>query len=171
MISNTFYLWNSNWPYYRYVIKVLPNWSPLNKKSQYCYVSDNNVACWSINGFTHKGCNKFSDPRFLNEIQNKDIVCLLETHCSLEESLNLPFFKSVHLIKPKSARTNKRSGGISVYVKNNIRKGIKCLTHKSNDYIWLQLTREFFNGEKDIYVLYMILQEIQHIHILSRKIF
>lgn len=113
------------------------------------------VACWNINGFTHKGYNKFSDPRFLNEIQNKDIFCLLETHCSLEESLNLPFFKSVHLIRPKSARTNKRSGGISVYVKNNIRKGITFLTRKYNDYIWLQLTREFFNLEKDIYLCFI----------------
>jgi hypothetical protein len=40
-------------------------------------------------------------------------------------------------------------------VKNNIRKGIKFLTHKSNDYIWLQLTREFFNLEKDIYLCFI----------------
>jgi hypothetical protein len=29
------------------------------------------------------------------------------------------------------------------------------LTHKSNDYIWLQLTREFFNLEKDIYLCFI----------------
>jgi hypothetical protein len=40
-------------------------------------------------------------------------------------------------------------------VKNNIRKGIAFLAHKSNDYIWLQLTREFFNLEKDIYLCFI----------------
>ena len=49
----------------------------------------------------------------------------METHCSLENSLMLEGFRSVHLIRPKSKGTNKRSGGISVFVKTQLRTGVK----------------------------------------------
>lgn len=58
------------------------------------------LACWNVNGFKFK--NKYSDPEFINEISNKYIICLLETHCSLQDSLPLPNFKSVHLNRPKN---------------------------------------------------------------------
>jgi hypothetical protein len=54
---------------------------------------------------TNKGFDKYSDQTFINE---KDIICLMETHCSLENSLMLEGFRSVHLIRPKSKGTNKR---------------------------------------------------------------
>ena len=54
---------------------------------------------------TNKGFDKYSDQTFINE---KDIICLMETHCSLENSLMLEEFRSVHLIRPKSKGTNKR---------------------------------------------------------------
>jgi hypothetical protein len=41
----------------------------------------------NINGHKHKGFDKYSDQRFINEIKEKDIICLMETHCSLENSL------------------------------------------------------------------------------------
>lgn len=62
------------------------------------------LACWNINGFKVKGFNKYSDPEFINEISNKDIVCLLETHCSLQDSLTLPNYRSVHLNRPKNKK-------------------------------------------------------------------
>ncbi|CAG2186361.1 unnamed protein product [Mytilus edulis] len=97
------------------------------------------VSCWNINGFKLKGYNKYSDSDFISEFNKKDIFCLLETHCSLEDALEIPDFKAVHLIRPMSARTRKRSGGISVYVRSTLRPGIKFLKHKTNDYIWLKL--------------------------------
>lgn len=113
------------------------------------------IGCWNINGHKNKGFDKYSDPRFINEICNKDIVCLIETHCSLEESLSLDGFKPVHLIRPKSKGTYKRSGGISVFVKSELRPGVKFLEHENNDYIWLQLCRDFFGMKDDIYLCYV----------------
>jgi exonuclease III len=60
------------------------------------------LACWNINEFKVKGFNKYSDPEFINEISNKDIVCLLETHCLLQDSLALPNFRNVHLNRSKN---------------------------------------------------------------------
>ena len=88
------------------------------------YKNKLHVSCWNINGFKHKGVSKYSDPNFINEINKNDIVCLLETHCSLDDSIILQDFNAVHLIRPKSNKSNKRSGGISVLVKSNIRKGV-----------------------------------------------
>lgn len=79
------------------------------------YKKSLHIGCWNINGFKHKGFIKYNDPRFLEEIIHKDIVCLQETHCSLDDALYLQNFKSVHLIRPKSAHTNKRSGGLSIF--------------------------------------------------------
>ena len=113
------------------------------------------IASWNINGFKCKGFNKYSDPSFINELKNKEIICLLETHCSLEDSLCLHGFKSLHLIRPKSKGSNKRSGGISIYVKEEIRHGIKFLNHQNNDYIWLKLCKDFFHVAKDIYLCFI----------------
>jgi exonuclease III len=48
-------------------------------------VNKNNlhIGCWNINGHKHKGFDKYSDQRFINEIKEKDIICFMETHCSL----------------------------------------------------------------------------------------
>ena len=76
----------------------------------------------------------------------------METHCSLENSLMLEGFRSVHLIRSKSKGTNKRSGGISVFVKTQLRTGVKFLEHQNNDYIWLKLCKSFFGLKDDIYM-------------------
>ncbi|CAG2244474.1 unnamed protein product [Mytilus edulis] len=113
------------------------------------------IGCWNINGHKNKGFDKYSDPRFVNEICHKDIICLIETHCSLEESLSLDGFTPVHLTRPKSKGTYKRSGGISIFVKSELRPGVKFLEHVNNDYIWLQLCSNFFGLKDDIFICYI----------------
>ncbi|CAG2230157.1 unnamed protein product [Mytilus edulis] len=99
------------------------------------------VSCWNINGFKLKGYNKYSDSDFISEFNKKDIFCLLETHCSLEDALEIPDFKAVHLIRPMSARTRKRSGGISVYV--SAQKDVYSIP---NQYIWEENSAEKFQN-------------------------
>ena len=113
------------------------------------------IGCWNINGFKVKGFNKYSDPKFIKEIVNKDIFCLLETHCSLQDSLTLLNFKSVHLNRPKNRKTNKISGGLSVFIKSELQGGIKFLEHKSNDYIWLKLCGNYFGMRQDLYLCFL----------------
>ena len=75
---------------------------------------------WNINGYKVKGYSKHSDPGFINHIRNKVIICLLETHCPFQVSLILPNFSAVHLSRSKNIKTNKISGGISVFVKSEL---------------------------------------------------
>ena len=113
------------------------------------------IGVWNINGYLHKGYVKFDDPRFINLINNKDIICLVETHCSLENCLSLPGYHAVHLIRPKSTKAVKFSGGLSVYVKKELKSGVKFLEHQTNDYIWLKLSKSFFSLQEDIYLCFM----------------
>jgi hypothetical protein len=92
-----------------------------------------------MNGYKVRGYSKNSDPGFINHICNKDIICLLETHCPFQESLILPNFGAVHLSRPKNKKTNTISGGISVFAKSELKQGIKLLEHSNNDYIWIKL--------------------------------
>ena len=89
----------------------------------------------------------------------------METHCSLQDSLTLPNFRSVHLNRSKNKKTNKISGGISVFVRSEIRPGKKFLEHRSDDYIWLKLCHNFLVLIMIfIYVSYITHQKILHIH-------
>lgn len=40
------------------------------------------IASWNINGFKYKAHSKYKDSSFIKEFKNKDVVCLMETHCS-----------------------------------------------------------------------------------------
>jgi exonuclease III len=99
------------------------------------------LSTWNINGYISKGYNKFQDQEFEDCINNLvDIFCLQETHCDLDQCLQLDdFSRPVHLIRPKLKQIGKRSGGLSVYIRNNIRLGVKFLEHETNDSIWVKL--------------------------------
>ena len=102
------------------------------------------ISCWNINGFKSKGYNKDEDSRFLKEIKTKDIIYLLETHCAQEESLILNGLSSVHLSRAKSKKTNKKSGGISVFFRSSLKPGIQFLEHRTKEYIKLKLCSTLF---------------------------
>jgi len=122
-----------------------------------CYIKKTklHISCWNINGYKIKGFNKFENPKFIKEINTKDIVGLLETHCTPEDNLEIQGYSSVHLSRSKSKKCKKASGGISIYVKNQIRSGVKFLTHKTNDFILLKMCRDFFGTGKDIYLCFI----------------
>ena len=70
------------------------------------------ISSWNVQGYSHNGYNNFKDARFINQITKNDSICLMETHCDPSKVLELPDYKSVHLIRPK-----KISAGVSIYVK------------------------------------------------------
>jgi hypothetical protein len=58
-------------------------------------------------------------------------------------------------VRPKSKKANKRFGGLSVFVKSYLKGGIQFLKHQTNDYIRLQLCKEYFGLKQDIFICYM----------------
>ena len=51
--------------------------------------------------------------------------------------------------KHKKARRN--SGGICIYAKCSIAKGIKCLKNKHNDILWVKLDHGFLTLKKKFF--------------------
>ena len=114
------------------------------------------ISTWNINGYMSKGLNKFQDNSFINNLLKQDIFCLQETHCDLENCLNLSDFqRPVHLIRPRVKSSRKRHGGLSVYVHNSVRPGVQFLEHATNDFIWLKLNKSFFGFQENIYICFV----------------
>jgi hypothetical protein len=66
------------------------------------------------------------------------------------------FSRLVHLIRPNELKqTGKRSGDLSVYIRNNIRPGVKILEHETNDSIWVKLCKKFFGLQKDLFICFV----------------
>lgn len=114
------------------------------------------ISVSNINGFICKGVNKYQDGEFIETLVGYDIFCLQETHCDLNNSLELSEFpRPVHIIRSRLKDTGKRHGGVSVYIRNSIRTGIKFLNHTTNDFIWLKLCKDFFNNPHDIFLCFL----------------
>lgn len=112
------------------------------------------ISSWNINGYICKGFRKFKDATFLEKLKQNDIFCLQETHCDLKNCLKLPDFpRPVHLIRSKK-KNGKRYGGLSVYIRNTIRKGVKFLEHATNDFVWLKLDKTYFGLAEDVFICF-----------------
>lgn len=106
---------------------------------------------WNLGGVNTHNVNKLSDDIFLKEIKNFDIVILGETHVGNNENLFIEGFTYFPVCRPIS--TNGRYyGGLGIFRKNTIKKYIKILPTKSNDYQWIKFEKDFFNLQKDVYL-------------------
>lgn len=106
---------------------------------------------WNLGGVNTHSVNKLSDDIFLKEIKNFDIVILGETHVGNNENLFIEGFTYFPVCRPIS--TNGRYyGGLGIFRKNSIKKYIKILPTKSNDYQWIKFEKDFFNLQKDVYL-------------------
>ena len=101
-----------------------------------------NIACWNINCLRSKLLDKSSDPLFLKEISNSNIVCLSELKCSMA-NINFEGYKT-HLVQRGGSYKGRFFGGIAILVKQNVRCGIKFMASTSSEYQWFKLDRNFF---------------------------
>ena len=73
------------------------------------------ISAWNINGYKSRIVNnKLTDPSFLREIENDDIISLVETHNSnIDDKLSIPGFKRVKV--KNRASTSAKSGGGEIH--------------------------------------------------------
>ena len=114
------------------------------------------LACWNIDNLHYllngKKYNKLDDCEIQNLLQNHDIICLVETHCSYKDIISFEGYTTVSNIRPKSKKAKKHSGGLSVLVKQYIRPGITYLPITNTEFMWFKLCKNYFNMSQDIYV-------------------
>ena len=103
---------------------------------------------WNIEGLA----GKLADEDFLSTIETFDCVSLVETWSS-ETDVNIEGFYSFSKGRQASNNARRNSGGITVLVKSELRKGVKFLDKESSEeFVWWKLEKDFFHMKRDLYV-------------------
>ena len=97
---------------------------------------------WNINGLG-KNAEKLKDYEFQKLVNMFDIFSLVETWHTPHTKISLKGYDSLQITRPKKYRKGRNSGGVIVYVKHSIRKGVTQLKSKISDTIWLKLDKKF----------------------------
>ena len=107
---------------------------------------------WNIHGTNSKIIgNKLVDPEFLNKISNKDIVRHSELHTN--DMISLPGFKLINQhFREKKHRGPKISGGLAVFVKDDLQHMVTEVITKNEDSIWIKIQRNKDETNDDIYI-------------------
>ena len=115
------------------------------------------VGCWNIEGIYEKvngsRHSKLDDDTFLNTLKNFDILCLQETHTSQNDT---PVFENfVTIPHCRKISGNKRYfGGMLLFIRRTLRKGIKINRDIDDDSMEVILDRGFFGLTKRIKILF-----------------
>ena len=91
------------------------------------------------------------DPEFMDLAQDHDICILTETMRKDDTKLNIENFWDFSLVRPKTSKIGRYSGGITLLIKTPLRPGIK-IVHRSEGIVWFRLNKEFFNFNEDLYI-------------------
>ena len=102
---------------------------------------------FNVEGLT----TELDDPSFIDLLYKHDICLLSETWRSDDTKLGLPGLWDFSVVRPKSRKALRHSGGVSVICKDKLRRGIK-ISHSSEGFIWLKLDSNFFKFDADIYL-------------------
>ena len=86
---------------------------------------------------------KSADPSF-RELTNYDIFCLTETWTCKTSDIDIDSHFALYQPKRK-AGAKRKSGGIIVYIKDELSTGISLLKNSPHDIIWLRLDKAVFN--------------------------
>lgn len=82
------------------------------------------------------------------------MICLQETWTNKNSKINLEGYrKHIHAYRRLQNRRAKRSSGaLIIYIKDNIRKGVKLVKNDIDCLVWLEIDKAFFNIENDIFL-------------------
>ena len=82
-----------------------------------------------------------------------DIIGLNETHCQDGDNiLNLEGYTLYQFNRKLKKKRSKKSGGLAVLIRNEIKQGVEVIKQYHDYYVWLKLDRNMFSCEKSIYI-------------------
>ncbi|CAG2247315.1 unnamed protein product [Mytilus edulis] len=111
------------------------------------------IGLWNIQGLNQ---DKIKDPYFLNIISNMHLFSLIETWSDSGTTLNIPDYALIcNSSRSKHKKGRRNSGGIAIYAKLSLIKGLTKLPNEHSDIQWVKLNHKFFNLPKDIYLAFI----------------
>ena len=105
---------------------------------------------------------------------SKHIFALAETWTNCISNVVIPGYEHYACHRPKrNPRAKRDSGGIIVYVRTEITKGVQIVKNGPNEIIWLKLNKDFFGLEYHILACfsYIIPQNSSHNAYIERDLF
>ena len=100
---------------------------------------------WNIEGYNSKVIgNKLVHKDFMEDIGNRDILGVTETHIHnlTLDRLSIPSFTRIHYFNRKSNLKGKGSGGIALFCKHRIEKYVALVKKSNQDVLWVKIEKE-----------------------------
>ena len=114
----------------------------------------NSINCISIAGWNINGINsKIDDPNFISLIENHDVFFTYETFAKKgEEHFVIEGFTSTNLAQSgQHKNATRNSGGISVFIKNELTDHIIPVKTTAEHFIWLKIKKALTGLQSDIF--------------------
>ena len=125
------------------------------------FISELKVGCWNLNGIFRR-INGFRYNKLDNEycsrlLQSHHIFGITESHHLSTEihELHQSGYTCYNACRPKSMKKgNKVSGGLAVFIRDDIRQGVQKVPRGGSENICLKLRKDFFSLRNDIYLVF-----------------
>jgi exonuclease III len=112
-----------------------------------------NIGYWNIDGLRPKHTDKTKDSEFIKFINTNDITAIGETHLSEEKVLSFDNYKIISIFRPRTKNVTRDFGGISVFIKKTIFKGVSVIKKKKEtNFIWICIKKEYLHRNQDLYL-------------------
>ncbi len=101
------------------------------------------ICYWNIHGTKSPLIkDKLLDPEFIQKLESSDIVALTELHTE-EKDLFIPGYTLKKIkIRKKTHKGPKISGGIAVFVKENLSDSVHVVPNTSENSIWIKMKKK-----------------------------
>ena len=100
------------------------------------------ICYWNVHGrISQIFGDKLLDPKFLQNLENSDIVSLTELHTE-EKDLFLPGYKLLKIkTRKKDYKSTKVGGGMAVFIKENLYDSTHVVPNTNENSIWIKLKK------------------------------
>ena len=92
--------------------------------------------------------NRLNYPEFVEFIEKHDIFCVLETHLNDSDIVDIDGY--VFFAKHRSQVYKRKSGGIGIYVRENIALFVNILENDTEYTLWININKHITNFDNDI---------------------
>ena len=97
---------------------------------------------WNIEGVISEVYgNKLEDEEVLAVINKHDLIAITETHASERTKLDIPGFRVKSIVRKKSQRAKRYSGGIAFAVREELEENIEVINSDSENIMWVKIKR------------------------------
>ena len=108
---------------------------------------------WNVKGINSKIYgNKPENDYFQQIISDHDIIAFTETQCNGDTPISMPGYFAWRKTRPKHEKAKRYSGGIAIYIKQQLRGAVKQIPSRSDYIMRVKLNCNTRDGNHDVIV-------------------